>query len=116
LYFSAQDQNGSELWKSDGSESGTVRVKDIYPGSRSSNPQNLANFGGTLYFTADDGNGYDLWKSDGTKAGTIVAMNFRPLETWSHAFPKNFTIIGNTLYFSAEDPEGRELWKIVESQ
>ncbi|MEJ6524515.1 MAG: hypothetical protein QNL65_10105, partial [Opitutales bacterium] len=96
--------------------SGTVRVKDIYPGSRSSNPQNLANFGGTLYFAAGDQNGYHLWKSDGTKAGTIVAMNFRPLETYSPFGPKNFTIIGNTLYFSAEDPEGRELWKIVESQ
>ncbi|HNX59832.1 MAG TPA: Ig-like domain-containing protein, partial [Spirochaetota bacterium] len=34
LYFIAKDiTNGFELWKSDGTESGTVMVKDIYSGS-----------------------------------------------------------------------------------
>ncbi|HEX8531558.1 MAG TPA: ELWxxDGT repeat protein, partial [Cytophagales bacterium] len=32
LYFSAVDEAGRELWKSDGTGAGTVRVKDIYPG------------------------------------------------------------------------------------
>ena len=37
LYFGANDgTNGDELWKSDGTASGTVMVKDIYSGSGSS--------------------------------------------------------------------------------
>ena len=31
LYFSANGGSGKELWKSDGTASGTVLVKDIYP-------------------------------------------------------------------------------------
>ena len=39
LYFEANDgTNGDELWKSDGTASGTVMVKDIRSGRNSSNP------------------------------------------------------------------------------
>ena len=56
--------NGTELWKSDGTASGTVMVKDINSGG-SSDPDELAFVGNTLYFQADDGtNGVELWKSE----------------------------------------------------
>jgi ELWxxDGT repeat protein len=41
LFFSATDDvgvDGYELWKSDETEAGTVRVKDIYPGANGSFP------------------------------------------------------------------------------
>ena len=57
--------NGDELWKSDGTSSGTVMVKDIHSGSSSSSPYELAAVGNTLYFGANDGNGDELWKCDG---------------------------------------------------
>ena len=39
VFFTASTSTtGNELWKSDGTEAGTVRVKDIYPGSLSSYP------------------------------------------------------------------------------
>ena len=55
LYFQATDgTNGAELWKSDGTASGTVMVKDINSVS-SSSPADLTAVGNTLYFQATDG-------------------------------------------------------------
>ena len=55
LYFSADDGiYGHNLWKSDGTASGTVMVKDINSGS-SSSPMYLTAVGNTLYFNAADG-------------------------------------------------------------
>ena len=54
------------LWKSDGTEAGTQKIKDI------SVQEQLMKFGDSYYFTAYDvTNGVELWKSDGTTAGTI---------------------------------------------
>ncbi len=80
LYFQASDgSNGAELWKSDGTSSGTVLVKDILPGASGGNPGSLTNVNGTLYFRAADGsNGYELWKSDGTSAGTVLVKDIFP--------------------------------------
>jgi ELWxxDGT repeat protein len=50
LYFRAEDgSTGVELWKSDGTSSGTVLVRDIRT-SGNSGPGNLTNVNGTLYF------------------------------------------------------------------
>ena len=77
LYFRADDgTNGYELWKSDGTASGTVMVKDINSGSGGSYPSSLTAVGNTLYFRATDGtNGYELWKSDGTASGTVMVKD-----------------------------------------
>src|SRR5262245_11596556 len=68
VFFAADDgTSGVELWKSDGTDAGTIRVKDIRAGSTPSDPGGLTNVGGTLFFTANDGTGgTELWKSDGT--------------------------------------------------
>ena len=55
LFFSATTSaNGSELWKSDGTDEGTVMVKDINAGTSSSSPSYLVNVNGneTLFFQA----------------------------------------------------------------
>src|SRR5262249_58532624 len=85
LFFTANDGvNGEELWKSDGTEAGTVLVKDINPGSAfgygyGSRPYELTAVGGTLFFTADDGaHGRELWKSNGTEAGTVLVKDNNP--------------------------------------
>lgn len=69
LYFNAVDPTrGAELFESDGTASGTQLVKDIFPGTTGSNPENITVFKGLMYFTcATTG---DLWQSDGTTAGT----------------------------------------------
>jgi adhesin/invasin len=87
LFFSADDgSTGRELWRSDGTETGTVRVKDIRSGSSSSYPGALTNVNGTLFFSADDGtHGTELWQTviattltitNGNNQSTTVSTSF----------------------------------------
>ena len=112
LFFSANDGvNGIELWKSDGTSTGTKLVKDIRSGSLASSPSYLTNVNGTLFFSANDGvNGIELWKSDGTSAGTTLVKDIRGgTGNSSPYFPTN---VNGTLFFSANDgATGFELWK-----
>lgn len=66
LYFTAHDGfQGFELWRSNGTTSGTVRVKSLYPGADGSLPADFTYSGGKLYFTADDfTHGRELWSLD----------------------------------------------------
>ena len=114
LYFGAESAiYGKELWKSDGTEAGTVMVKDIYPGTDdwgyaySSWPYDLAAIGDTLYFLTDL-NG--LWKSDGTASGTIMVKDITP--AWNSSLPRNLTLVGDALYFATfGETDGYELWQ-----
>jgi len=69
---------GRELWQTDGTEAGTIIVKDIAPGVRSSNPTNLTSIDGTIYFAADDGvSGNTLWRSVGVDQLTGNTLTVR---------------------------------------
>lgn len=75
LFFIA---NGDQLWKSDGTEDGTVGVKNMQLGAESPSPTQLTNIDGTLFFVADDGvSGKELWKSDGTSEGTVLVKDIK---------------------------------------
>jgi ELWxxDGT repeat protein len=113
LFFTADDCiHGKELWKSDGTDTGTVMVKDIWPGNESwfpykpnsSHYDDLTNVNGTLYFLASDGTQGGLWKSDGTEAGTARVSNFGG---------NRLTNVNEMLYFTANDGiHGEELWAL----
>lgn len=100
-----------ELWKSDGTDSGTVRVQDIRPGTASSYPNSFTEMNGTLYFSANDGvAGDELWKSDGTDVGTVQVADINAGPAGS--FPRLLTNVNGTLYFTANDLiAGTEVWK-----
>src|SRR5262249_1726257 len=96
-----------ELWKSDGTETGTRPVRDIGPGTVSGYPRSLIDVNGTLYFVADDGDHVrGLWKSDGTETGTVLLKDINE----GHPYPSDpgsFTNVNGTLYFTLNG----QLWK-----
>ncbi|PXY46628.1 ELWxxDGT repeat protein [Flavobacterium hydrophilum] len=118
LFFRATDgTNGVELWKSDGTEAGTVMVKDINTtttAASNSNPANFTAFNNQVYFTASNGtsvNGTELWKTDGTNAGTQMIFDLYPGTTASN--PSFLTVINpTTMVFAANNgTTGTEIWK-----
>ncbi len=116
LYFTNRDENGRELWSTDGTLNGIQMVKDINP-SGDGLPYNfnpLFPVGNTVYFLASDADGIELWKSDGTEAGTVQVKNINPGS--ANAFnpsssSANFAYANNLLFFTANDgTTGNELW------
>lgn len=110
LYFTANDAtNGDELWVSDGTETGTQMVIDLYPGATGSNPSDLFVFNNALYFAADHPTlGREVFKCTTTNTVTNLKNISSGLGSSN---PSNFTEYNGKLYFVAEDPvNGRELW------
>lgn len=71
VYRTTTTENGTELWTSDGTSTGTQLLQEISNLSGDSNPQALGTDGSTLYFSASILGSRSLWKTDGTEAGTV---------------------------------------------
>ncbi|GEM_PF-1195728 len=117
-YFAASDgTHGVELWRTDGTPSGTYLVKDLEPGECSSNPQGLTDVNGRLYFMATtQAAGLEPWVSDGTSAGTSMLADIYPGTNWSLSAPyvgqNVFVPMGGYVFFAASDAtHGSELWR-----
>ena len=112
LYFSANDGiSGFELWKTDGTSSGTTQVADIRPGISSSYPGNFTAIDNTIYFIANYGiRGFELWKTGGTSDGTSLVAD---INTNNSSYgPSSLIATENTIYFVHNDgTSGYELWK-----
>lgn len=113
IFFVAADEtNGKQVWKTDGTEGGTVRVSDpISTSPYNTGPDELAAFDGKVYFSAeDDTNGRQLWSTDGTTAGTGLV---KVLGTTGYgAYPAELTVLGDELFFRAYPDGGDgELYK-----
>lgn len=100
---------GAEIFKSNGTIAGTTLVKDIVPGSDSSNPSNLIAFGTNFLFSASDPLlGEELFISNGTPGGTLVLHDLFPAVFSS--FPDNPVSFGATIRFTAQTPNGERLF------
>lgn len=74
LYFSGHDDaHGTELFVTDGTDAGTLLVKDIVVGTGGSLPNASIVYNGLLYFATWGTQG--LWKTDGTEVGTVLVKN-----------------------------------------
>lgn len=112
LFFVASNgTTGAELWKTDGTAAGTLLVKDIRPGSETSDLNAFRMHNDRLYLCANDGvNGGELWKSDGTAKGTYMVKDISPGPRSS--FPQKLMTAGGQLFFTAfDETHGLELWK-----
>jgi trimeric autotransporter adhesin len=112
VLFQADDGvRGAELWRSDGTADGTVRLKDVNPGPGSSFPGLLTSIQGVLFFSADDGTtGFEPWRSDGTRAGTRRIADV--FDGPSGSYPENFVRAPNGVLFGPSHPTfGREPWR-----
>lgn len=116
-YFTANNgTSGSELWKTDGTDAGTVIVKDIEPGAGHSEPTKFVQFGANkfLFYAKTAASGYELWISDGTDGGTTMVKEIRAaaangVDPDESPLP---VVIGSTAFFTANDgTAGFELWK-----
>jgi ELWxxDGT repeat protein len=88
---------GNELWLTDGTEVGTVLLKDITADADSS-IDNLTVLNSKLYFTVTVNNDAQLWVSDGTAAGTQFLV-----DTEDSARDFNILLFNNKAYFNITD-------------
>ncbi len=96
IFFSATDGSGVTLWKTDGTDAGTVEIK-----SGVNAPKWFISFKNHVYFVSQN----HLWRTDGTFNGTVEVDN-----TVNITSP--FTKINNRLYFTSSDNTyGEELWE-----
>ncbi|MCG6133607.1 MAG: pre-peptidase C-terminal domain-containing protein [Nostoc sp. LLA-1] len=116
LYF-VTDSNGDfqqELWKTDGTAAGTVRVKS--DANQAPNigvgAFNFAAVGNTLYFTTyDSTTGLELWKTDGTDANTVLVKDIWAGGEPNNSIPSSLVNFNGSLFFAASDADNnRELW------
>src|SRR5262249_6997094 len=111
VFWPSSDSGSSadvELWKSDATVAGTVRVADLYPGPSASAPLWVTAFGSDVLFSAlDPDHGRELWRSNGTAAGTTqIELNA------GSASPTDLTPVGSRIVFRAQNPVTfqRNLW------
>jgi len=100
-------ESGSEIWKTDGTEAGTVLVKEVneYAGS---NPSSYIQVGDKVFFLAStNSTGADLWVSDSESTRLVKVINPN-----GNSSIQSLTVHGSELYFVANNGvNGYELWK-----
>lgn len=109
IVFTASDgTDGPELWFSDGTTSGTNKLKDLNPGSWGSYPANYYAYGTKILFIAQNGLGQELWLTDGTASGTNM---IKDINVGGSSSPAQLNPLGTKVIFTAvTQTENRELW------
>lgn len=104
LYFQAGDIffDGIELWTSDGTQAGTLMVKDINPAFNEgygygSYPSDFQIVRGRLYFSSSLG----IWESDGTTSGTQSVE--------AHPGPDIASTVSGALFYTRRSSQANQM-------
>lgn len=117
LYFNAASNPSTsnfELWKTNGTQTGTTQVSDIVPGFEGSSPFSFQEFNGFLYFTAfSSATGRELYRTDGTTTTLFKEFNVGPGSGFDLSADRHkFIVLNNKMYFFARDNNGSyDLWR-----
>lgn len=116
LMYANDGTNGDEPWVSDGTENGTMILKDLRSGISSSKFSTYyIKVGSEYFFIASDLSSLNmgLYKTDGTTNGTVLVKNLG-----QYPIPPgggNITALpmcefNGKLYFTTQDMYGKEIW------
>jgi len=114
VFFWANDGGpgliNSQLWYSDGTEAGTIKLMEVADKSSSFTDVPPVVINGIYYIKLDsDTYGQEIWRSDGTVAGTVLLKDIAPGTDNSGA--SFLTNLDGMLFFKATDQvHGKELW------
>ena len=98
------EAEGGDLWKSDGTPGGTIKVTDLYEASTLTATNN------DIFLKARTayGSPYKFYKSDGTATGTIIVKDVNGQNITE---PMELAGFGNKLVFTSLSVQtGREVW------
>ncbi|WET03702.1 T9SS type A sorting domain-containing protein [Flavobacterium sp. YJ01] len=107
IFYGNQEDTGRELWLSDGTNSTTKILKDIYPGTEQSVKSGSAILNNKFYFMArDESSEGEIWETDGTDSGTKKITNFINGRTFK------LTTVGDRIFFLVRlDTNKFQIWK-----
>lgn len=111
VFFAGSDDADTdvELWRTDGTEPGTIKLRNIRAVGSSSPEQFTAVGDGTVIFSAFTDNGREPWITNGTEGGTV---ELKDIHDAGDSTPQNFFAWDGITFFDAFRPaEDRELWK-----
>ena len=110
IFFNAYTDDGYEIFVSDGTDAGTIRVKDFESGISSNDLFGASTVGNRVLLSVrTNQQGIELWISDGTPSGTNLLKDINAGTTG--AAPRGIAALGNKAFYGANaNSSGDELW------
>ena len=108
IFFANDEAHGTELWASDGTDTGTAIVANLTPGSASSIITNIFYADNLVFFRRKDSTKqnvdyYSIWRTDGTLTGTFkIFSESKNLYVYNATF-LNYSLLGGYLYLNLVD-------------
>ncbi len=97
--------NDAGLYRSDGTDTGTIKLNLVSPGFISTKADFITPLGNKVIFVGDNYDSYyEIWVSDGTQAGTIGLENFVPPGGQMYTAP---IAMGNYVYYTVHTSTGK---------